>query len=197
MSMAEPLPRGFYDRDPVEVARALLGKKLVREYQGNLLSGMITETEAYLGEKDSASHAYRGMTKRNAVLFGEAGHAYVYFIYGMHHMLNVSAGGPGTPGAVLVRAIEPRKGMEVMQRLRKGTVHLADGPGKLCRALAIGLDLNGWDLTRGRQLWIEDYLGPDPDLVVTGPRIGIAYAEPEHQAAPWRFFIKNQEKEPL
>ncbi len=187
--MAVPLPRAFYDRHPIAVARALLGKKLVREHEGSLLSGMITETEAYLGEIDSASHTYRGMTKRNAVLFGEAGHAYVYFIYGMHHMLNVAAGGPGIPWAVLIRALHPMEGLETMQRLRERTSHLADGPGKLCRALGISIGLNGLDLTTGSQLWIEEH--QDPDLILAGPRIGIAYAEPEHQAAPLRFIIRG------
>lgn len=187
--MSCPLPRGFYDRDPVTVARELLGKKLVREFEGTLLSGMILETEAYLGEKDSASHAYKGMTGRNAVLYQEPGHAYIYFIYGMHYMLNVVAGRPGIPWAVLIRAIEPVDGIREMQVLRKRTGNLADGPGKLCRALAIGKDLNGWDLTAGRQLWIEPYQEIVTERILSGPRIGIDYARSEDRDVHRRFFL--------
>jgi DNA-3-methyladenine glycosylase len=189
--MSLPLPREFYNRSPLVVAREFIGKKLVREYEGNLLSGMIMETEAYFGESDSASHAYRGMTRRNTVLYGEAGHAYVYFIYGMHLMLNVAAGEPGVPWAVLIRAIDPVDGIETMQKLRKRKTGLADGPGKLCQALAIEGELNSWDLTKGEVLWIEPYKEIAHAQILSSPRIGIDYAEPDHRNAQWRVFLNK------
>ena len=186
-----PLSRYFYNRNPVDVARDLLGKKLVRGYQGIVLSGMINETEAYLGKEDSASHAFREMTPRNKTMFGPPGHAYVYLIYGMYHMLNVVAGEENVPWAVLVRSVVPLEGIEAMRKCRGGTKELADGPGKLCKAFRIEMDLNGWDLTSGRVLWIEDYKTvPEKDIERTR-RIGVDYAMPEHRDAELRFLIRS------
>jgi DNA-3-methyladenine glycosylase len=172
------------------VARALLGKELVRCYRGERLSGIVSEVEAYFGERDSASHAFRGLTPRNAVMFGPAAHAYVYFVYGMHHCLNVVTGVEGRASAVLIRALQPVEGVATMRRLREGRTGVADGPGKLCQALAIDRSQNGIDLTLGEALWIEPYLDPPRTAIGKSPRIGIAYAQPDHRAALWRLFIR-------
>ncbi|MFZ0613317.1 MAG: DNA-3-methyladenine glycosylase [Desulfobacterales bacterium] len=184
------LNRAFFDRDTLTVARELLGKRLVRCCQGQRLSGMVAETEAYLGASDSASHAFRGQTPRNAVMFGPAGAAYVYLVYGMHHMLNVATDAEGIAGAVLLRAIIPIEGIDKMTALRGSTRRgLADGPGKLCRALAVDLSLRGIDLTRGERLWFETYRDVPLTDIVCGPRVGIAYASPVDRQAPWRFQV--------
>lgn len=187
------LDRRFYRHHTLWVARALLGKKLVRQINGLELTGMIVETEAYCGEEDSACHAHRGKTPRNAVMFGEPGHAYVYFTYGMHYMLNLVTEDKNNPCAVLVRAIVPLAGVEEMEtrRKRKG-VELTNGPAKLCQAFGIDKSLNGWDLTCGKHLWVERYKNiPDKSTIAT-PRIGIDYAQKEHRNALWRFLIKPE-----
>ncbi len=174
-----PLPCEFYERDTIQVARELLGSRLIRVEEGNTLSGTIIETEAYLGFDDSASHAYRGKTPRNAVLFGPAGYSYIYFVYGLHYLLNVSAAPDGVPHAVLIRAIVPIEGMDVMQAHRGTVRKLTDGPAKVCQALGISRTLNGWDLTLGMELWIEKDLTIPADQILVGPRIGIDYALPQ------------------
>src|SRR6266568_763871 len=147
------LPRTFYEREPSEVAPALLGKLLIRKLRKKILVGRIVEVEAYLGNADPAAHAYAGMTARNAVLFGPAGHAYVYFIYGMYYCLNFSCEPKGMAGCVLLRAIEPISGLEEMARLRRVPLkgapgRLTGGPGKLCQALDITRSaINGVDVT--------------------------------------------------
>lgn len=184
------LKRDFYSRSSLSVARDLLGKRLVRKLKGRLLSGVIIETEAYGGENDSASHAFKGKTPRNSVMFGPAGIAYVYAAYGIHFLLNVVAGEEGAPEAVLLRALAPLEGRDEMTRLRGGKEKaLADGPAKLCQALSIDSSFNGWDLTVQRELWLEAHQVVSPDSVFTGPRIGIGYASPKDRAAPWRFQI--------
>jgi len=145
------LARRFYARDPVVLARDLLGRVLFCRTPEGLLAGRIVETEAYTGAADAASHAFRGRTARNAVMFGPAGYAYVYFTYGMHYCLNVTADVPGTAGAVLLRALEPLAGVEIM---RAGgdqgpEVRLLSGPGKIGRAFGLTLEDNGRDFTRG------------------------------------------------
>ena len=184
------LKHHFYVRDTLSVAGALLGKKLVRKYRGNILSGLICETEAYLGSMDSASHAFNGKTPRNAVMFGRAGMAYVYFIYGMHYMLNVVTEAEDNPCAILIRAIVPLDGIEHMQRYRGRTgKDLTNGPAKLCRALAIEKSLNKWDLTAGEKLWVEDRSTIPERFIKKGPRIGIDYAKPADRHAARRFWI--------
>ena len=173
------------------MARELLGKKLVRHIDGVRLSGMISETEAYCGSEDSACHAHRGKTERNAIMFGEPGHAYVYFTYGMHYLVNFITEKAGIPCAVLIRAIEPLEGIEHMEarRKRKGK-DLANGPAKLCEALSIDKSLYGWDLTLGEKLWVENYKKiPDSEFIAT-PRIGIDYAHQKHREALWRFVVR-------
>jgi DNA-3-methyladenine glycosylase len=186
------LIREFYHHNTLRVARALLGKKLVRRINGLELSGMIAETEAYCGSEDSACHAHRGMTPRNSVMFGKPGHAYVYFTYGMHYMLNLVTEEEENPCAVLIRAIVPLDGIKEMEKRRKkkGAL-LTNGPAKLCQALSIDKSLNGWDLTLGRELWAEDYKKIPNSKVITTPRIGIDYAQKEHREALWRFLVKE------
>ena len=185
------LPRTFYAGDTLPVARALLGKKLVRRLQGKELSGIIVETEAYCGEADSACHAHRGKTPRNAVIYGQPGHAYVYFTYGMHYLLNVVTESEGNPGAVLIRAVLPLEGIHEMEARRKRQgAHLTNGPAKLCQAFAIDKSLNGWDLTRGKALWVEDYRTLPVKSILATPRIGIDYAQKIHRDALWRFLAK-------
>jgi len=188
----QPLSPSFYQRDPLEVAGDLLGKKLVREYTGQRLEGVITEVEAYFGDDDTGSHASRGQTARNAVMFGEPGRAYVYLVYGMYWMLNVVTFPTGVAGAVLIRAMQPLRGQEWMEQLRGRKAPLADGPGKLCRALDINGELNGWDLSLGQGLWIEPYQVPPLDQIQAGPRVGIDYALPEHRDAPWRLWWRPE-----
>ena len=170
---ASPFPRVFYERDPREVAPALLGALLVH----GATSGTIIETEAYLAEGDPAAHAFRGKTPRTAVLFGPAGHAYVYRTRA-HHCLNVAVQEEGVPGCVLIRAVAPATGIATMCR-RRGDVperRLTDGPGKLCQAFAIDMRHYGVDLSTPEGLTILD-AGARHATVRTGPRVGISVAK--------------------
>lgn len=193
MSTSGPniLPREFYLQDTTTVARELLGKRVVNLVNGLRVSGIITETEAYLGESDSACHASKGRTPRTEIMFGEGGHAYVYLCYGMHHMLNIVTGPHDKPEAVLIRALRPQENMDIMRISRKtggDDKHLADGPGKLCQALNIYRDThNGLDLTTGETLWLEPCALVDPWQITTAPRIGIDYALPRDREALLRF----------
>lgn len=188
------LPRKFYLRDDtVQVARDLLGKLLVvPDSDGHRVSGMIVETEAYLGIEDRAAHSYGGRrTARNEVMYGQAGHVYVFFVYGMYHQFNVVTGPIDHPHAILVRAVEPVEGIEVM-RERRGVMkdrNLTSGPGKLCIAFGIDRSVNGEDL-RGNRVWLEGYRQAADTEIASGPRIGIDYAG-EDAARPWRFWIRN------
>jgi DNA-3-methyladenine glycosylase len=189
--MAEPLPRDFYARSAVELAPDLLGKRLVRELDGVLLAGRIVEVEAYLGGEDAASHAFRGPTPRNRSMFGPPGHAYVYLIYGVHHCLNIVTGPEGDGQAVLIRALEPLAGVNVM-RANRGNVadrDLTNGPGKLCQALGIDKRLDGHDLCLRETLWLEDAPLPE-EPICAGPRVGVRGDEAA-LARPWRYFLKD------
>lgn len=184
---SEVLGRAFYERPTVEVARGLLGKMLVH----GLTAGRIVETEAYLGENDLAAHAARGITERTRVIFGPPGHAYVYFIYGRYDCLNIVAEPAGSPGCVLIRALEPLAGVEVMRARRPGVrsiKDLASGPGKLTLAMGIGRELNGADVTRGRLLVRAFREEPEFQIRVT-PRIGITKCAD----LPLRFLIAGSE----
>ena len=177
--MSKPLPRVFYDRDVVTVARELLGKTLVRTAPEGAATGRIVEVEAYLAEGDPANHAHRGRTRRNASMFGPPGHAYVYAIHA-RFCLNAVTEAVDVPSAVLVRAVEPLEGVELMAR-RRGTSRerdLARGPARLCEAFAVDRGLDGWDLTRGEQLWIaDDAQGPPNSLqIATATRVGVSSA---------------------
>ncbi len=186
------LPRAFYERDTLIVARELLGKRLVRILHNVRVSGTIVEVEAYKGSEDLASHAARGRTPRNAVMFGPPGHAYVYFTYGMHYCLNVVTEPEGIPAAVLIRAIAPEEGIEIMRRNRPGRTdrELTNGPAKLCQALQIDRSLNGVALIPSSGLFIEHHLRPTTEEIATSPRIGIRGDE-RALTAPWRFFIRD------
>lgn len=188
------IERDFFHRPTLIVARELLGQRLVREIGGRRLSGLIVETEAYIGPHDSASHASRGRTARTEVMFGPPGHTYIYFVYGMHYMLNLVTEPEGFPAAVLIRAVEPAEGLEIMQSRRQGVkskIHLTNGPGKLCQALAIDKTLHNWDVSLGQKLWLEAGDPLSDSLVASGARIGIAYARSEDQRAPWRFWLQG------
>lgn len=173
-----PLPREFYDRDPVVVARELLGKRLVRRSAGGLCSGRIVEAEAYLAERDSACHARGGRNRKNATMFGPPGHAYVYIIHA-RYCLNAVTEVAGRPSAILIRAIEPVQGIEQMQ-VRRGTERLLDlarGPARLCEALDIDRRHDGIDLTVPGELWIaEDPLFDSAPRIVRSRRIGVTSA---------------------
>ena len=182
-----PLPREFYDRPVLRVAPDVLGRLLVHDGPGGRVSGRIVEVEAYGGRADPASHAYRGRTPRNAVMFGPPGHLYVYFTYGMHHCANlVCASGP-RPAALLVRALEPVEGIELM-RARRGVTELsrlARGPGCVAQAFALDRRHDGLDLTRG-PLWLADSPARrEGRPIARGPRIGIRMATERR----WRFFL--------
>lgn len=191
--MGKRLARGSYLReDTISIANELLGKLIVVPDNGRRVSGMIVETEAYLGEVDRAAHSYAGRrTPRNEVTYGKGGHAYVFFIYGMYYQLNVVTGPADHPHVVLIRAVEPVEGIEIM-RERRGAMkdrNLTSGPGKLCIALNINRDLNGEDL-RGKQIWLEDHRSFTSDQIAVGKRIGIDYAG-EDAEKPWRFWVKD------
>ncbi len=188
------LPREFYTRaDVLEVARDLLGKKIVvPDRNGHRVAGLIVETEAYRGPEDRASHAYGGRrTNRTETMYGIGGTAYVYFVYGMYYQFNVVTNAAETPHAVLVRAVEPLEGIDIMRRRRKGRseYELTSGPGRLCIAMGIDRALDKADLL-GDRVWIEAGVSVSPRDIARGPRIGIDYAE-KWIAKPWRFWLKD------
>ncbi|MCA9162462.1 MAG: DNA-3-methyladenine glycosylase [Planctomycetales bacterium] len=187
---ARPLPREFYDRDVVQVARDLLGKRLTRVTAEGTTSGAIVEVEAYRGQHDPAAHSYRGQTARNATMFGPPGHLYVYTIHAKFCM-NVVTEPAGVAHAVLIRGVEPLDGLPLMQqrRGREPLVELTRGPARLCQAMSVDRTLDGWDLTLGREIWIADeQVLPMPDTaIIASPRIGISSA----QDALLRFFVNR------
>ena len=180
-----PLPREFYDRDVVEVARELLGKLMVRRTMGVTCVGRIVEVEAYLAAGDPACHAFRGRTRRNRTMFGAPGKLYVYPIHARYCM-NAVTQPKGVPSAVLIRAAEPLAGLSFMQQQR-GTDRLLDlvrGPARLCQAFRVDRRLDGWDLTRGTRIWIAADATPAARLRCS-PRIGVT----SNPSAPLRFFV--------
>jgi DNA-3-methyladenine glycosylase len=193
--MNEKLPREFYTRDDtLEIAHDLLGKTLVvPTAKGERVSGIIVETEAYLGAIDKAAHSYGNRrTPRTEMMFAEGGTVYIFFIYGMYFQFNIVAGAVDSPQAVLIRAVEPIEGVDVM-RERRGRqmkdANLTSGPGKLCIAFGIDKTFNGADLL-GEKVWAEEGKTFSDAEIASGKRIGIDYAE-EFAEKPWRFWVKN------
>jgi DNA-3-methyladenine glycosylase len=181
------LPREFYSKDTIKVAKNLLGKKIIRKIGRHEISGIITETEAYRHKDDPASHAFRKITERNKIMFENVGLAYVYFTYGMHFCFNVVAKNPKVAaGAVLIRAIKPEKGITIMQENRGNTnlKNLVNGPAKLAQALAITKEHYGIDITKNSKLYISE--GIKPKKIIASPRIGIKEATDKL----WNFKIK-------
>lgn len=198
--MAARLPQTFYARSARVVAQALLGKKLVRQRDGRILSGIIVETEAYCDgeERDLACHGERANnaqpTPRTAVMFGPAGVAYVYFTYGIHWLFNVVTGQPGQPNAVLIRALEPVEGVEEMMLLRgqRPLRQLTNGPAKLTQALAIDKSHNGANLCLpDGVIWIEDAPAAPEHHITIGPRIGLGKTPEPWFSIPWRYWLAD------
>jgi DNA-3-methyladenine glycosylase len=194
------LPAAFYAQPARTVAQALLGKKLVRRLNGRLLSGIIVETEAYCDgdTPDLACHGERANnaqpTPRTAVMFGPAGFAYVYFTYGIHWLFNVVTGQPGQPNAVLIRALEPVDGVELMMALRgeRPFPQLTNGPAKLTQALAIDKSLNAANLCQpDGVIWLEDAPAVPQSQIATGPRIGLGKTPEPWFSIPWRYWLAD------
>ena len=190
MDKSKILPASFYNRSVTLVAKELLGKKLVRMIGDRKISGIICETEAYDGMQDLACHARVGITKRNEVMFGPAGCAYVYFTYGMHWCLNVVTGAVGYPAAVLIRALEPQEGLAIIAINRENVLrkNWTNGPAKLTKALQIDRSQNGISLhNQENHLWIEEgWVIPD-NFIKVGPRIGIDKTPEPWRSMPWRY----------
>jgi DNA-3-methyladenine glycosylase len=188
------LPRSFFIQPTLEVARHLLGCRLLRLEGDSRLSGYITEVEAYRGEEDLGCHARAGRTPRTQVMYGPPGHAYVYFTYGMHWMLNFVTEAEGFPAAVLLRGIYPTEGLEVIAARRKGQPPALwmNGPAKICQALDIDRRFNGADLCAPEaELFLETGLTIPDSSVTIGPRVGL-YTVPEPwKSISWRFLVKS------
>lgn len=186
------LNRDFYIKDGITLAKDLLGKILVKEIDGVLYKGRIVETEAYMGIIDKACHSYNNRrTKRTETMYREGGYSYIYLIYGMYYCFNVTASIKDNPEAVLIRALEPLENKELMLKIRKvkREKDIANGPGKLTKALGITYRENDMDLTLGKNIWIEDD-GYVPNKITATTRIGIDYAE-EFKDKLWRFYISE------
>ena len=193
------LHRSFFNRNTLQVARDLLGKRLVKIENGVRIGGLIREAEAYRGEEDQGCHAKAGRTPRTQVMYGPPGHAYVYFTYGVHWMLNAVCEGEGFPAAVLIRAIWPTEGEEVIAA-RRGSQprkHWTDGPAKLCQALAIDGSFNTTDLCAPEAaLFIEDGKPVPDQAVTTGPRVGFNNVPEPWLSMPWRFLVAPEYFDP-
>ena len=193
MTAGDILPRAFYDRPVLVVARELLGARLVRtDGRRGLVSGAIAEVEAYDGPDDLACHAARGRTRRTEPLFGSPGYAYIYLIYGMHWCLNVVTGPAGYPAAVLIRAVEPLEGLERMDpgRGRAPGAKIASGPGRLTRAFGIDRTLNLVDMTAPGPLFIAAGRRIGASRILRGERIGVEYAG-DWARRPWRLGVRG------
>lgn len=188
------LSRSFFDRSTLSVARDLLGARLIRIKDGIRIGGLIIEVEAYRGEEDLGCHAKAGRTLRTQIMYGLPGHAYVYFTYGMHWMLNFVTEGEGFPAAVLLRAILPTEGVEIIaaRRGNQPQKHWTDGPAKICQALAIDGTFNGYDLcATDAQLFVESGDSIPDQSVTTGPRVGFNNVPEPWLSIPWRFRVAS------
>jgi DNA-3-methyladenine glycosylase len=196
MTSAARLNRDFFDRPTLQVARELLGTRLVRLEDGDRTAGIIVETEAYIGEEDMGCHAHVGYTPRTRILYGPPGHTYVYFTYGNYWMLNFVAEREGFPAAVLIRGIVPVEGLERIAERRVGRPpeHWTDGPGKICIALAINRSQNDLDMSLpGSEIFVEPG-EPIPDASVTiGPRVGLNSVPEPWKSIPWRFLARYKD----
>ena len=184
------LPSSFYELPTLQVARSLLGKLVVRLFDGQRIGGFIIETEAYCGEKDLGCHARAGLTPRTQVMYGPPGHAYVYFTYGMHWLFNIVTESAGFPAAVLIRAVVPNEGLDIIASRRNGQPsHLwTNGPAKLCQALGIDGLFNGVDLCDHESLLFMEFGAEIPDsFVTTTPRVGLNNVAEPWESIPWRF----------
>ena len=194
MPKSTHLGREFYHRNTLQVARELLGKRLVRVDNGQRLAGIISEVEAYRGEEDLACHARAGFTERTKVMYGPPGIAYVYFTYGMHWMLNFVTEEEGYPAAVLIRAILPVEGLEAIasRRANNPPQRWTDGPAKLCQALGIDGRQNGSDSCSSKaEIFVEDDQFIDQSGVTIGPRVGLNNVPEPWKSLPWRFRMKQ------
>lgn len=193
MSQPHRLDRDFFERSTLVVARALLGQRLVRLEEGDLrTSGLIVETEAYIGTEDLGCHAKAGRTPRNESMWGPPGHAYVYFTYGMHWMLNFVTESDGYPAAVLIRSLVPREGLERIRQRRSGRTEslFTNGPAKLCQALAIDRSMDGVDLCDPTSTLFLETESQIPDAhVIAGPRVGLITVPEPWKSIPWRFRV--------
>ena len=181
MKPGKKLTRFFYTRSALTVAKEILGKYLVRVWRGRKIIGKIVEVEAYSGRADKGSHAFGGkVTARNKIMYRQGGHVYIYFIYGMYWLFNITTGKPDHPAAILVRAVEPVQGFSGRE---------ASGPGKFCKVFKLDKSFYGEDLTKSKKIWLED--NPEKIKVKKGPRIGIDYAGPYWAKIPWRFWAKD------
>lgn len=199
MSIGPKLQRDFFARPTLTVARELLGARLVRVLEGERIAGTIVETEAYIGSEDQGCHAKAGLTPRTQVMFGPPGHAYVYFTYGMHWLFNCVTEQEGSPAAVLVRALVPRENLARIAAHRAGRprAQWTDGPAKLCQALAIDGELNGYDLCQPQGiLFLERERSIPEARVTTGPRVGLNTVPEPWKSKPWRFLAALPEREP-
>jgi DNA-3-methyladenine glycosylase len=195
MTQFPHLPRSFFNQDTTQVARELLGARLIKIENGARIGGIITEAEAYRGEEDQGCHAKAGRTARTQVMYGPPGYAYVYFTYGNHWMLNFVCQEEGYPAAVLIRAIWPTEGVEVIAS-RRGSQphkHWTDGPGKICQALAINGSFYGHDLCAPEAKIFVEPGDPIPDQsVTTGPRVGFNNVPEPWLSMPWRFLVTQE-----
>ena len=195
MPTDERLTRSFFARPTLQVARDLLGRRLVRLDGRQRIAGIIVEAEAYCGEQDLGCHCRAGRTQRTTVMYGPPGHAYVYFTYGMHWMLNFVTEPEGQPAAVLIRAILPTEGQEIItaRRMPQPAHAWTDGPAKICQALNINRHLNGIDLCDTQsELWVESGQAIPEESVTNGPRVGLNSVPEPWKSMPWRFYVPGE-----
>ena len=194
MTSSPVVSRSFFNRPTLTVARELLGQRLVKLEGDQRIAGAITETEAYIGTDDDGCHARAGITNRNRVMWGPPGHAYVYFTYGMHWMLNFVTEQKGFPAAVLLRAVMPVEGDDVIRQRRVGRPEseLTNGPAKICQAFALDRSFDGLDLCHpGSVLFIERGEDINEHSVTTGPRVGLNQVSEPWKSMPWRFQVTS------